>query len=126
MISLMTQTAVTRMPVALPAASSPLFRHRLAPTFAGLGGEVRPEAITQVNAQASDQASGAERAPQMSGVRAGGLPGYPTAFAQAHLSAVDVPTIAAPTTTAPTTSVRTTTVRNDKHDPGPSVLRPPV
>ena len=117
MISLMTQTAVTRMPVALPAASSPLFRHRLAPTFAGLGGEVCPEAITQVPT--------AERAPQVSGVPAGGLPGYRSALAQAHLSAVDVPTIDAPKT-APTTFVRTTTVRNDKHDPGPSVLRPPV
>jgi hypothetical protein len=119
MISLMTQTAVTRMPVGLPAASSPLFRHRLAPIFAGLGGEVCPEAITQVGTQVSD----AERAPQMSGVRAGGLPGYPSALVQARLSAVDVPTIA-----APPTSVRTTTVRNgnDKHDPGPSVLRPPV
>ena len=119
MISLMTQTAVTRMPVGLPAASSPLFRHRLAPIFAGLGGEVCPEAITQVGTQVPD----AERAPQMSGVLAGGLPGYPSALVQAPLSAVDVPTIA-----APTTSVRTTTVRNgnDKHDPGPSGLRPPV
>jgi hypothetical protein len=123
MTSLMTQTAATWTPVALPAASSPVSRPGLVPTFAGFGGEVRPQAPTQV----STQVSTVGRAPEMSGVRASGLPGYPSALAQAYLPAIDVPATVAPTTSAPTTtSVPTTTVRNDKHDPGPSVLRPPV
>jgi hypothetical protein len=122
MISLMTRIALTPMPAALPAASSPAFPHRLLPAFAGSGGAVRPQATTRVTTQLTIVG----HAPQMSGVRAGGLPGYPSAPAQAFQSAVDARAIAVLATAVRTSNVPTTTVRNEKHDPGPSVWRPPV